>query len=400
MSDPEGLKIALRLIEQEAEQQTGFLDLGRLGLTSIPDELNALTHLKRLNLGSFYPTENAANRGASANQLNHNDFSGSGSLNIQLANLEMLSLIHTSVSDLSALSSLSSLQTLDCSGTSVSDLSVLVDVPNLKSLYANGCHLVDFPVGLLHHTRINALFLHNSSVTSVPNEVLSKHDYDNCLARLRDHFSDLATGSEQLPDSKLLIIGNGRIGKTQIARRLRGEEYNDQIVSTHGIVVTEANLPVEDDDDEILLNIWDFGGQDLYHGTHALFMKSRAVFAVVWTPQSETKKTYDYNGTTFRNQPLPYWLNYVQDATSSHGGSKATSPVVIIQNQCDTAEDEVTQLPPDDSDWSFYSQRVQYSAKLDRKRGTLNDALLAAVKSNSGSTQTLTETRARNNTAL
>jgi len=43
MSQPsEGLRIALELIAKEAEEMSGSLDLGCLGLTSLPDELFGL----------------------------------------------------------------------------------------------------------------------------------------------------------------------------------------------------------------------------------------------------------------------------------------------------------------------------------------------------------------------
>jgi hypothetical protein len=35
----------------------------------------------------------------------------------------------------------------------------------------------------------------------------------------------------------------------------------------------------------ITLKIWDFGGQDIYHGTHALF-------PVIWTPESEVAREH------------------------------------------------------------------------------------------------------------
>jgi len=45
MSQPsEGLRIALELIAKEAEEMSGSLDLGCLGLTSLPDELFGLLH--------------------------------------------------------------------------------------------------------------------------------------------------------------------------------------------------------------------------------------------------------------------------------------------------------------------------------------------------------------------
>ncbi len=47
-----GLAIALARIEREASERTGFLDLGRLRLTALPDVPFRLKHLRELNLGS------------------------------------------------------------------------------------------------------------------------------------------------------------------------------------------------------------------------------------------------------------------------------------------------------------------------------------------------------------
>lgn len=49
--ESDGLTIARQRIAQEAQDRTGSLDLGCLGLTKFPEELFQLTHLRRLNLG-------------------------------------------------------------------------------------------------------------------------------------------------------------------------------------------------------------------------------------------------------------------------------------------------------------------------------------------------------------
>ena len=46
-----GMEIARRLIAEERDEQTGFLDLGDLELTELPEELFELTELRGLNLG-------------------------------------------------------------------------------------------------------------------------------------------------------------------------------------------------------------------------------------------------------------------------------------------------------------------------------------------------------------
>jgi hypothetical protein len=48
---PEGERIALERIAKEADERTGFLDLGSLGLTELPAELFKLEHLRDVSLG-------------------------------------------------------------------------------------------------------------------------------------------------------------------------------------------------------------------------------------------------------------------------------------------------------------------------------------------------------------
>ena len=285
-----------------------------------------------------------------------------------------------------------------------SDLSPLSGLPSLQSLNANRCKLTAFPQALLRAERPIQLQLFETRIPGIPAEVLSQGYDDDCRSRLISHVTDLAAGAEPVTDVKVIVIGNGRIGKTQICNRLRGEDYEDNADSTHGITVTQTNLPMPGDDQPALLNLWDFGGQDLYHGTHALFLKSRALFVVVWTPSAETNREYEHRGMRFRSQPLPYWLDYVRHAAGN------VCQVVLVQNQCDTPQDEVLQPPavlqsnrigrhvrqnvgavpsgaapsgPRSGERGYdfaFTQIVPYSARFDRKRDSLNEALCEAIR--------------------
>ena len=223
--------------------------------------------------------------------------------------------------------------------------------------------------------------------------MLSKTPFDNCLERVRAHIRDLEAGEEFVPDVKVLILGNGRIGKTQICRRLRGEAFEGNAESTHGIRVNSARLPMAPPDsdvarlrrtkksrspapaDEATLHLWDFGGQDLYHGTHALFMRARSVFIVVWTPQFEETQKYERDGITFSNHPLPYWVEFIRHLSGTEG------PILIVQNMCERPKDEVLHPPVQaDSLKQFgFCKILHYSALEDRGRPALDDALKEAI---------------------
>ena len=175
-----------------------------------------------------------------------------------------------------------------------------------------------------------------------------------------------------------MVLGNGRVGKTQICRRLRNEPYDETVESTHGVLVTSAPLRTFDGSGEIAwLNIWDFGGQEIYHGTHALFLRTNAIFLLAWAPAVENASPCetDEAGINGRNQPLAYWLNYVQ-----HLGG-ADSPVLIVQTQCDRPEDEILHPPVDNDALAAFRWRklLHHSAASDRGRGTLAEALTDAV---------------------
>ncbi|MCW2307619.1 leucine-rich repeat domain-containing protein, partial [Rhodobium gokarnense] len=296
-----------------------------------------------------------------------------------LQNLQTVYCSDTQVSDLAPLAGLQNLQEIDCSDTQVSDLAPLAGLENLQTVNCSGCHLSDDFETLWFRPSLSTATLWNTTLPSVPAEVLSQYYGDNCLARLRSHFRDLGEGRETIGDVKVMILGNGRVGKTKICRRLSGQDFGDRKEpSTHGIRILSAPLPHTGKENQPArkMQIWDFGGQDIYHGTHALFMKSRAIFPLVWTTKSEGSIEHEYGGMRFANQPLAYWLSYVRQ----FGGT--TSPLIIIQNQCDGPRDEVLEppLPAENrSDFPF-CKHVHYSALKDLGRASLDDAIIEAIK--------------------
>jgi internalin A len=278
-----------------------------------------------------------------------------------------------------ALKGLTALTSLYLGGNGISDISPLVSLANLQAIDLSECRLDHEVPAFWMLPSLRQATLHNASLGRVPVEILSRSSFDNCLDRLRAHLADSGDSGVAVSDVKLMILGNGRVGKTQICRRLRGESYDDLAPSTHGIQVSSLPLAPPVFDPPVTLKIWDFGGQDIYHGTHALFLKSRAVFPLVWTTKSEAEQFHTHGGFTFRNQPLAYWLAYVR----AFGGAR--SPVLIIQSQCDRPEDERDPpLPRGALDGFGYKKVLHYSARGDgtdaRGHAALKETLLDAVK--------------------
>jgi internalin A len=292
-----------------------------------------------------------------------------------LSNLRMLYCYNTQVSDLAPLAGLSNLRALDCSDTQVSDFAPLAGLSNLQTLYCLECRLVATPPAFWRSIHKIELVLYDTIIPHVPVGVLSQGPRDDCFESLRAHLKDIDPGSEEADDVKLMVLGNGRIGKTQICRRLRHEDFDETVASTHGVLVTSAPLTRSDNAASLQLQIWDFGGQDIYHGTHTLFLRSRAIFLLVWIPETENSNEYRHDAIAFRNQPLPYWVEYVRQ----FGGTG--SPLVIVQTRCDRTEDELAVPPVSTESLATFPFRklLHYSAKQDRGRAALAEALQQAV---------------------
>ncbi len=61
---------------------------------------------------------------------------------------------------------------------------------------------------------------------------------------------------------KLVILGDGGVGKTSLAIRMMSGEFSDTMKMTIGLDVHAKELVVEGK--HVMLQIWDFGGQDRF----------------------------------------------------------------------------------------------------------------------------------------
>jgi internalin A len=289
-----------------------------------------------------------------------------------LANLQRLEVRRTQVADLAPIAGLVDLQTLNVRGTRVADLAPIAGLARLEHLDASGCRLQSIPEPLLQNSALRELVLWKAEVRGYPAEVLSQSPGDNCLASLRAHVADLAAGAERITDAKLFLLGNGRVGKTQLARWLRGEAFQPEWDSTHGVRITAASLRTPAG--PVRLNLWDFGGQDIYHGTHALFLRSRSILLLAWASATENSDTSTHGGITVRNHRLPYWLTYARLQAPD-------APLLLVQTKCDAPADErpLPPLPPGALDAFPYRKLLQTSALTDRGRAALDEALREAV---------------------
>ncbi|MEO0444440.1 MAG: COR domain-containing protein [Verrucomicrobiota bacterium] len=131
------------------------------------------------------------------------------------------------------------------------------------------------------------LKIYDSGV-ELPPELHGVGPDSNVAREVRGYLEALKLGEEVQDEVKLILLGNGRCGKSSLARVLTGEgEFDPEESSTHGIHLweyTESFVPQgETEEVPVRVKVWDFAGQDLYHSTHRLFLQSKAVFLLCET---------------------------------------------------------------------------------------------------------------------
>jgi internalin A len=118
--------------------------------------------------------------------------------------------------------------------------------------------------------------------------------------------------------SKLLVVGEGGVGKTSLLRALRGKPFQVQQSSTHGIEIKSLKL-VHPTRKRVTmtLNTWDFGGQEIYHATHQFFLTNRSLFLLVFNAR-----------LGFEQGKLLYWLKTIR-------ANAPESPVILVATWID-----------------------------------------------------------------
>ncbi len=218
---------------------------------------------------------------------------------------------------------------------------------NLKKLFLGGNKLEEIPYNLLKMDYLSVISLVANNIRTIKKEVLnfkypiyldfqqkrSKGIYlsDNPIETppieiieqgkeaVKNYFAELEKGKVNLYETKLLLVGHGAVGKTSLMKRLINDDYNNHESSTEGIDIKQWNL-LSEDDKELKINIWDFGGQDIYYSTHQFFLSKRSLYILVWDARIEKMMP---NMASF-----DYWLNIVSLLSQK-------SPILVVHSKVD-----------------------------------------------------------------
>ncbi|RUS99080.1 leucine-rich repeat domain-containing protein [Trichormus variabilis] len=302
------------------------LDLNFNQLTSLPPEIGQLTNLQSLYLIS--------------NQLS--------SLPLEVGQLTKLQSLHLERNQLTSLppeiGQLTKLQSLHLERNQLTSLPLEVgQLTKLQSLHLERNQLTSLPPEIGQLANLQTLDLYNNQLSSLPPEIgqltnLKQFEIQgNTLSTLPPEIRNkqsqeifnfyrqqLEQTVEHFYEAKFLIVGEGGAGKTSLAKKIEDEGYQLQSdeKSTEGIDVIQWKFKL-DNGKEFRVNIWDFGGQEIYHQTHQFFLTSRSLYALVADDRKENTDFY-------------YWLKVTELLSDN-------SPIFIIKNEKQDRQCEVNE---------------------------------------------------------
>jgi internalin A len=187
----------------------------------------------------------------------------------------------------------------------------ILDLPSLEALDLRGNELEALPAEIRYLDNLTYLGLADNPLP-IPPEVLAEPTRP---AAIIEFVARIRGAIKRLDQAKLLVVGEGSVGKTSLIKRLVHDEFSIQEGKTEGIERTRWALDV--DGDPILLNVWDFGGQEIMHATHQFFLTKRSLYVLV----IDARQGEEQNR-------IEYWLKLIQSFSDA-------SPVVIVTNKCE-----------------------------------------------------------------
>ncbi len=330
------------------------LDLRNNKINSLPRELGQISHLKRLHLcdNNLTALPKAIRYLDSLTEL-HIRKNKLGQLPEHIDQLKRLQQLHLNDNKLgklpTSIGNLSELEILNVDNNHLHSLQSSVGrLHKLERLMIANNQIHNLPKDIGNLSNLKKLDVSYNLLGNLPPEVsklhklsnrkLSKNHVDRGIELRGNHFNipeevlnrepseviqyilDLQASAKNKPlhEAKLIFIGSGYVGKTSLINRLLYDNFQPEVDKTDGIQIRDWHI--KRGNDNIKLHVWDFGGQEIMHATHKLFMTARSVYVLVINPRTEDK---------YGDSELEYWLklirSYAQDV-----------PVVIAINKCET----------------------------------------------------------------
>ncbi len=293
------------------------LELGRNKILEIPEAIAQLTNLKILNLGRNLirkiPEAIAQLTNLQELYFSENQITEIPEAITELSKLTKLSLFNNQIKKIpEAITNLADLTTLYLNGNQITEIpETITKLPNLKTLSLINNEIEEIPEAIAQFSSLKNFYISENPITNIPGEVLAQGS-EGILNFLRQTFEQ---EKQPLHEAKMLLVGQGSVGKTSLIKRLLYNSFDKDESQTDGLDVQTWKVDINEKN--IRLNVWDFGGQEIYHATHQFFLTKRSLYVLVCNCR-----------TSEEENRLEYWLKLIQTFGDA-------SPVIIVGNKKD-----------------------------------------------------------------
>lgn len=274
------------------------LDISNTKIHQIPSNVYKMKKLKLLNI-SKTETEKLAGEIENLVDLEMLNISRTkiSRLPVQIGNLQNLQTISASFSRLEALpfeiGNAISLRKIMIDYTQVMSLpDVFSNLNQLQLLNLSGLCLDYIPQSLvnlsLEFIWSEKRYIENGIVMS--DTVLSRMPLSILLQNkklLNDYYNSQKT---TFNEGKVILLGNGDVGKSYIVDRIinNGEKLEKKYEPSVTRGISIKRWECVNNEKNIKINIWDFGGQEIIHSLHRMFLTERTLYLIVLNARYDT----------------------------------------------------------------------------------------------------------------
>jgi internalin A len=241
-----------------------------------------------------------------------------------LTSLTTLDLSHNRINEVHrGIARLSNLTMLDLSYNQLKEVPEgIALLHNLIDLELGGNKLKEVPEGIARLSNLKKFELRNNPLLRIPLEIIA-HPEDAPAILRYIAATRRAEAKRPLAEAKMLVVGQGGVGKTSLVKMLLFSKCGPNELKTEGIDI--QRWPLQAGGEPVQLNVWDFGGQEILHSTHQFFLTRRSLYLLVLDARQGE-----------REGRIEYWLKIIE----SFGGD---SPVIVVVNRSDEHRLELNQ---------------------------------------------------------
>lgn len=188
---------------------------------------------------------------------------------------------------------------------------------------------------LIHAPKENVV-----QITNLEQE-LSNIKNQNVVEALKDNDEEILEDSIYAKmEYRVIILGDSEAGKSQILHRLRYPEKTPDSFSgdvTEGIDIASKNFIIGNV--PVRINFWDFGGQEILHSLHRLFLTKNTMYVIVLNTRNDNQ-----------DEQAKYWLHYIELYATG-------APVILVLNKIDQNPSAFLNMP-------VLERLFKYTAKI------------------------------------